>query len=525
MAIFSASVRTFSRSRGDSATAAAAYRAGIALHDERLGLTHDYSRRGGVERVRFVVPDDAPTWATDAVRLWNAAEAAEARRNSRVARELIVALPHELDTEARAALAEDIGRAVVDRYGAAAMVAVHAPDKRGDQRNHHAHILFSTRQLGAGGFGRKIRELDDQEQGPREVEALRRIVADLTNDRLAQAGRPERVDERTLVLQARAAEDRGDYEEAASLIREPTRHVGRSGMAVARKGGHDERVATNAARVAGNEAALAEYLARAQSDGRMLAPASDCPRPARTRRSVKQAHEAVGTVLGGPARGMRTTGKDAALLNAQAASAEEGVRVAREGSQAYLDGLRHTAERHAGVVDAYLASVGRPRERGVLLERCEKDPGCVAMLRRSLDARAELKVLVDEIPARRRTYGRAMAATAVAQRTLEAGDAQRPPAWRALSRRQWAEKRRQERAGLDDAVRAERAARSMAAGSGAKTLEARASALRAEIRRIERDRRAEPHRPSKMRRPVDVDVPVMTPSMRLERPLARRLKP
>ena len=75
-----------SRSDGRSAVAAAAYRFGMSLHDERYAVTHDYSRRRDVECAFMVAPVDAPGWTHDPERLWNEAERPEKRINSRVAR-------------------------------------------------------------------------------------------------------------------------------------------------------------------------------------------------------------------------------------------------------------------------------------------------------------------------------------------------------------------------------------------------------------------------------------------------------
>jgi len=528
MAIFSASLRTLSRTRGDSAVAAAAYRAGLAVRDERLGVVHDYNRRAGVERVRILVPGGAPGWASEAAKLWNAAEAAEARRNSRVARELIVALPHELGADSRASLAEDIGRVLVDRYGAAAMVAIHAPDGRGDQRNHHCHILFSTRVLGAEGFGAKIRVLDDRAKGPEEVEALRRTVADLTNNYLAAAGVPERVDHRTLSVQAREAEARGHYGKAAELTREPTVHLGRAGTALARRGGPDERAALNAALAASNRAALAAYVERKARPelSSIRSPVAKAPRAGQSQRSVRLRPTATApTALGGPFRVARATGRDAELLNAQAALTEEGGRVASE-AQAYLDGLRRSMEQNAVLVDAYLAVMGRPTERPRLLEQCARDPAWVERLRRSLEARAELQALDEELPRRRREYGQAMVATTKAQQAVEKVEAARPSAWRVLSRRQWAEKRRNERARLGLLQGQERAARLRAAGSSANALKERAWALREEIRGIEKERRRATQR-ALIDAPRAVDGAVVEPPGRPQagRSSSRRLTP
>ena len=165
MAIYSASVKTVSRGGGRSATAAAAYRNGEEITDERTGEVHDYRRRTGVEHVASFAPEGmAPQPSAE---LWNRAEAAEVRKNARVAREVLVALPAELTPAQRRELAQGIAQALADRYGTAGTLAVHTPDREGDQRNHHAHILMTTRRLEpSGALGEKTRELDDVKRGP-----------------------------------------------------------------------------------------------------------------------------------------------------------------------------------------------------------------------------------------------------------------------------------------------------------------------------------------------------------------------
>ena len=109
MAIFRSSLQAFSRSKGESSTAAAAYRAALCIEDQRAGVIHDYSRRRGVE---LFAPERAPVWASDPAALWNAAEACE-RVNGRPARELLVALPHELSHGQRLELVRDVSRELV----------------------------------------------------------------------------------------------------------------------------------------------------------------------------------------------------------------------------------------------------------------------------------------------------------------------------------------------------------------------------------------------------------------------------
>lgn len=203
MAIAHCSVKTVSRSvKGGarSATAAAAYRTGEQVADQRTGEVHDYRRRGGVEHVAMHLPAGAPAMTTS--ELWSAAELAEKRKNAAVAREVVVALPHELAPTQRHALAEQITRRLVERYQLAAQVAVHAPDKEGDQRNHHAHILCTTRAMDASGqLGAKTRQLDDLTTGPQEVLWIRQMVEMETNQALARAGIDARIDMRSLADQ------------------------------------------------------------------------------------------------------------------------------------------------------------------------------------------------------------------------------------------------------------------------------------------------------------------------------------
>src|SRR3546814_11852852 len=93
MARFHLAAKAIGRSAGRSATAAAAYRAGVEITDERTGLVHDYTRKQGVEHSELLLPTDAPAWAADRQRLWNAAEPADTRNNAHVARDNDTALP------------------------------------------------------------------------------------------------------------------------------------------------------------------------------------------------------------------------------------------------------------------------------------------------------------------------------------------------------------------------------------------------------------------------------------------------
>lgn len=195
MASFHLAVKTVSRSAGRTATAAAAYRAGVEIEDVRTGIVHDYTRKQGIEHREIVAPADAPSWVHDRSALWNAAEQAETRKNSTVAREYEIALPSELSADERRDLAMGLAHEISERHGVVVDVAIHAPGRQGDQRNHHAHLLTTTRRIGAEGLGEKSRELDQKTSG--EVERWRERYAEMQNAALERAQVAERVDHRS----------------------------------------------------------------------------------------------------------------------------------------------------------------------------------------------------------------------------------------------------------------------------------------------------------------------------------------
>lgn len=202
--------------------AAAAYRTGERLHDEQTQQTHDYTRRSGVETRFIVAPAHAPAWAKDTGKLWNAAEQAEKRINSQTAREIELALPASVGAATREGIAREFAEHLVERYGVAVNVALHQPSRQGDDRNHHAHILMTTRRMGAEGLTEKTRELDDRKTGGGEVLHIRQYAAELINAALADAGSDERIDHRSF-------KDRG-------IEQLPSQHLGVEATALERRG-------------------------------------------------------------------------------------------------------------------------------------------------------------------------------------------------------------------------------------------------------------------------------------------------
>jgi hypothetical protein len=235
MASYHLSVKTIKRSAGRSATAAAAYRSASVIACDREGRMHDYTAKRGVEACFILAPDDAPSWAQDRAALWNAAEARETRSNSVTAREWELALPSELSDAARIDIARAFAAQLVERYGVAADVAIHAPHSEGDQRNHHAHILTTTRVLSAEGLTDNTRILDAASTGGPEIEAMRGYWAELQNRALELAGQVERVDHRSLEVQREEALSLGDTLKAEELDREPELKLGPAANAIERR--------------------------------------------------------------------------------------------------------------------------------------------------------------------------------------------------------------------------------------------------------------------------------------------------
>lgn len=239
MALYSLHTSSMKRGDGRSAIAAAAYRAGAEIVNERSGLIHDYTRKRGVEHVEIFTRGGVPV--PDKSDLWNAAEAAEKRKDGRTAREVLIALPAELDAGQRLALAREMTSDLAERYGVAAQLAVHAPDADGDQRNHHAHILLTTRVYGHDGLGKKAQlewsgtqcRKNGVAKPADELKMLRSRWADMQNAALSRAHVAERVDHRSLA-------DQG-------IDRVPQIHVGSMGTEQIRRGTpeHSERASLN----------------------------------------------------------------------------------------------------------------------------------------------------------------------------------------------------------------------------------------------------------------------------------------
>ena len=233
MAIYHYSAKVIGRSTGRSVTAAAAYRAGVDIHDSRTGENHRYGNRGGVIESEIYAPEHAPDWVHDRAELWNTIELTEKRKDAQLAREVEISLPHELDHEQRRALLSSF---VENRYigkGMIADVSFHEPGKGGDDRNYHAHILLTLRPINEEGqFENKEREWNQKQV----LIADREAWAEYLNRELEKVGSQDRVDSRSF-------EERG-------IDQQPTKHLGPDATEMERRGeesriGNENREAEN----------------------------------------------------------------------------------------------------------------------------------------------------------------------------------------------------------------------------------------------------------------------------------------
>ena len=191
--------------------------------DERTGEIHDYTRKQGVIHSEVLTPANTPEWMADRTQLWNAVEAVETRKNSQLAREIQLSLPHELTHDQRRELVRDFVQEQFVARGMIADINIHLPDKQGDERNHHAHVMLTMRELTADGFHSKkatptARSWNDDDL----LKTWRAEWAHHQNRTLERHGHESRVDHRS-------------YEERG-IDREPTQHRGAMADDMERKG-------------------------------------------------------------------------------------------------------------------------------------------------------------------------------------------------------------------------------------------------------------------------------------------------
>ncbi|KZZ34774.1 MobQ family relaxase [Oleiphilus sp. HI0086] len=212
MAIYHLNAKTFSRKKGQSAVAAAAYRSATKLKDQRSGEIFDYRRKKGVIFNQIIVPSSAPTWALVQEQLWNEVESAEKRKNSTVLREVEVSLPHELPDNIQQKVAIKLANEICTSHKVAAQLSIHKPHEHNNEKNIHAHIIFSTRRIDNSGLTKKTREWDDRTNGKNVVKYWRKKWEIIANEEIEKL-------KNVALIDCRSYKERG-------LNIEPTQHRG-----------------------------------------------------------------------------------------------------------------------------------------------------------------------------------------------------------------------------------------------------------------------------------------------------------
>ena len=216
MAIYHFSVKAISRADGRSVVACAAYRSGQKLVCDYYGKEQDYTKKTGVEFTNIYAPENTKEKLLDRQNLWNAVEKVERKKNALLAREFEIAFPSELNAQQRKKMLDELCQNLVKKHGVIVDAAIHAPHTDGgsDERNYHAHIMFTTRAIDPqnGEFSAKKYRDFSRDSGTKTVCHWRESFADLTNKHLEKAGYDVRVDHRSY-------KDRGIQLEA-------TRHEG-----------------------------------------------------------------------------------------------------------------------------------------------------------------------------------------------------------------------------------------------------------------------------------------------------------
>ena len=143
MAIYHLEAKVVSRGAGRSAVAASAYLSCSRLYNDYDGIQHDYTKKQGLVWQQVFLPEYAPQEWKDREQLWNAVEEVETAKDSRLAREFVVALPIELSREQQIELLQTFIQEQFVSDGMCADAAIHDTDGH----NPHAHILLTVRPL------------------------------------------------------------------------------------------------------------------------------------------------------------------------------------------------------------------------------------------------------------------------------------------------------------------------------------------------------------------------------------------
>lgn len=236
MASYHCQIQAINR-KDRSMIAVSAYINAKSYADDRTGMTFDYSKKKGfLYSYAYAIDENNKRVKLDNQELWNKAEHAEKRKDARVGREYIIAIPHELMQKGKRKQGLECVMEYCDkiakRYGVAIEFAIH--DQDDNNKNFHAHILTTTRKASFENgelvlteksdlelSDKKLRQLG-KKTGKEQITSLRKLNADVSNKHLAKNGFDERVDHRTL--------------KAQGIDRLPQIHLSRAEMELEKRG-------------------------------------------------------------------------------------------------------------------------------------------------------------------------------------------------------------------------------------------------------------------------------------------------
>ncbi|HBY7720654.1 TPA: hypothetical protein MI715_27925 [Klebsiella pneumoniae] len=237
MALYRLEMQNVSRSDGVSSVAKAAYRHRSVMIDNRTGEIHGEksANRDDLVYAEILRPKNTPDCLhVPSEVLWNIIEKKETRSNSRTAKEFKITLPRDLSNEQNIELMKDF---LLNHFVDKGIICDFVLHNDKDNKNPHAHVMITTREIKPDGFGKKVREWDEE----KTLHEWRKDWAKVQNRHLKNAGLKSRVSHRTLEAQknimidlAKKAEDAKDFDKsilylakAIELDRPPMQNMSR----------------------------------------------------------------------------------------------------------------------------------------------------------------------------------------------------------------------------------------------------------------------------------------------------------
>lgn len=270
MALYRLEMQNVSRANGVSSVAKAAYRHRSVMIDKRTGEIHGEksANRDDLVYAEILAPDNTPDFLIKSSNdLWGFVEQTEKRKDARTAKEFKITLAKELSNEQNIALMKDF---LLNHFVDKGIICDFVLHNDKDNKNPHAHVMITTREITPDGFGKKVREWDEE----KTLQQWRKEWAKVQNKHLKKLGLKSRVSHRTLEEQknimidlAKKAEDAKDFDKsilylakAIELDRPPMQNMSRKKWRT--KEGQEQRKRDQAIRDRAKQDARAVRLLR-----------------------------------------------------------------------------------------------------------------------------------------------------------------------------------------------------------------------------------------------------------------------